>query len=124
MIRNFSASAVPAGAERPEPWARLPESRSEIILTNIDHTLIRNVTVVNALGLHARSAARIAALASEATHDVRVCRQGETADAKSVIDLLTMACTRGSVLTVEIVDPSDQDVLDRIVALFADGFGE
>lgn len=80
--------------------------------------------MVNELGLHARSAARIAELASRAAHDVHVCRKGQTADAKSVIDLLTLACAKGSVLSIEITDAVDQPVLEQLVTLFNDGFGE
>ena len=86
--------------------------------------LSRQVVIVHELGLHARSAARIAKLAATATAGVRVTRGRESADAASILDLLTLACSRGSQITVSVEDPADIAVLDRIVALVEDGFGE
>lgn len=86
--------------------------------------LSREVTIVNALGLHARSAAKIAQLAQEARSGVWVRKGDETADATSIIDILTFACARGTRLTVCVDDPEDRSILERIVALVENGFGE
>ena len=81
-------------------------------------------TVTNELGLHARPAARIAAIAGEAGSDVRLCKNGEQADATSIIDMLSLACFKGTVVTVEITDSADLPVLNKIIGLFEQGFGE
>ena len=86
--------------------------------------LTRQVKVVNDLGLHARSAAMIAKAVQAAESAVWVVKDGQAADAASIIDLLTLACARGSVLTVKIENPADQAVLESIAALFDNGFGE
>ena len=86
--------------------------------------LTRQVKVVNDLGLHARSAAMIAKAAQAAESAVWVVKDGQAADASSIIDLLTLACARGSVLIVKIENPVDQTVLESIAALFDNGFGE
>ena len=86
--------------------------------------LTRQVKVVNDLGLHARSAAMIAKAAQSAESAVWVVKDGRSADAASVIDLLTLACARGSMLNIKIENPVDQDVLESIAALFDNGFGE
>lgn len=91
---------------------------------NPSSSLRRKLTIINDLGLHARSAAKIATLAQDADSGVWVSNGEETADAASVIDLLTLACIKGTDVTVHIDSPADIDVLDRIAALVENGFGE
>lgn len=86
--------------------------------------LSRQVEIRNELGLHARSAARIAQIAQTAQSNVWIARDHESVDAKSIIDMLTLACAKGTVITVSIDAKRDMDVLDRIIALVEDGFGE
>ena len=84
----------------------------------------KDVTVVNDLGLHARSAAKITEIARAATSKVWVQRNKERVDARSVLDILTLACEKGEKLTIVIDDRSDMETLDRIVELVRNGFGE
>ena len=87
-------------------------------------TFSKDVTVVNALGLHARSAAKIAELARDATSNVWVQKNEERVDARSILDILTLACEKGSKLTIVINDKSDMETLNRIIELVRSGFGE
>ncbi len=87
-------------------------------------TFSKDVTVVNDLGLHARSAAKIAELARDATSNVWVQKNEERVDARSILDILTLACEKGSKLTIVINDKSDMETLNRIVELVKNGFGE
>lgn len=84
----------------------------------------RTLTIVNDLGLHARSAAKLAKLAEAASGRVWITKNGNTADATSILDLLTLACPKGADVTVSIEDEADMDVLERITALIRSGFGE
>jgi phosphocarrier protein len=86
--------------------------------------LSREVVIVNELGLHARSAAKIAAIASHAESQVYISREGETVDAKSIIDMLTLACAKGMQITISIDSSRDAGILSEIAALVEDGFGE
>lgn len=86
--------------------------------------LSRNVEIINELGLHARSAAKIAGIAQKAKSDVQIIRDRESVDAKSIIDMLTLACARGTNITVRVGSDSDREVLNEIVSLVEDGFGE
>jgi phosphocarrier protein HPr len=83
-----------------------------------------DVTVVNDLGLHARSASKIAEIAMQATSKVWVQRNEERVDAGGILDILTLACEKGSILTIEIEDRADMLILNRIVDLVKNGFGE
>ena len=93
-------------------------------MRNTGQSFSKDVIVVNELGLHARSAAKIAELAREATSKVWVQKNEERADARSIIDILTLACEKGSKLTIVIDDRSDMETLNRIVDLVINGFGE
>ena len=86
--------------------------------------LTRDVTIVNDLGLHARSAAKIAKLAQGAGAGVWLEREGERADATSIIDLLGLACPKGTVITVAVEEKQDRKILEALVELVESGFGE
>jgi len=87
-------------------------------------SLTRDVTLVNELGLHARSAVQIARIAKTARGGVWIRRASEKADAASVMDVLTLACEKGSTLTLAVDDPQDAPVLDALAGLVERGFGE
>ena len=82
------------------------------------------LTIVNDLGLHARSAAKLARLAEEAKGDVWLIKNGNSADAASMLDILTLNCPMGTQVTISIDDEADQKTLDRISTLIRSGFGE
>lgn len=84
----------------------------------------KDVVIINELGLHARAAARIAEIVQDAKSNVWIIRDDDKADAASVIDLLTLGCSKDSTVTVKIDYPSDIDTLNRIVELIENGFGE
>ncbi|NQT10764.1 MAG: HPr family phosphocarrier protein [Desulfobacteraceae bacterium] len=86
--------------------------------------LSRDVLIINELGLHARSAARIAKLAQNANSKVWLIRGKERVDASSIIDILSLACSKGSKITLEITEESDIDILNEIIELVKNGFGE
>jgi len=89
-----------------------------------DHELARDVVIVNELGLHARSAAKIAKCAQAGESKIWIIKDGNKADATSIIDVLTLACGQGSTITVKIDDPADLDILHDLVKLFESGFEE
>jgi phosphotransferase system HPr (HPr) family protein len=84
----------------------------------------REVVIVNELGMHARSAAMIAKLAKRAASPIWFEKSGERADAASIIDLLSLGCSRGQKVSVTAENPKDRPVLEEIITLIQDGFGE
>ncbi|HSO19886.1 MAG TPA: HPr family phosphocarrier protein, partial [Desulfosarcina sp.] len=83
----------------------------------------RKLTIVNDLGLHARSAAMLAKLAEAAGGRVWITKNGDTVDAASILDILTLACPKGAEVTVSIEDERDTKILERIATLIRSGFG-
>ena len=86
--------------------------------------LYRNLTIVNELGLHARSAAKLALIAQQAGGGVWLEKAEERVDAKQIIDVLMLAAAKGDIIRLTIDDARDLDILDNIVHLVEDGFGE
>lgn len=84
----------------------------------------RHVTVVNALGLHARAAARFVKVASRFRSQVRVTRGQHTMDGKSILGLLLLAASRGSELTITADGPDEADAVEALGALVERGFEE
>jgi phosphotransferase system HPr (HPr) family protein len=93
-------------------------------MDNISQKNSRTVTITNELGLHARSAAQIAEIAQNSVAAVWIQKEEEKADASSIIDILTLACARGTQIKIIIEDLADLPVLDGIADLVDSGFGE
>ena len=85
-------------------------------MTNSAPKLTRQVIIVNELGLHARSAAKIAKISGRS--------KASKADAASILDILTLECEKGSQITIGIENKADSDILESIVELVEKGFGE
>ncbi|MBW2428562.1 MAG: HPr family phosphocarrier protein [Deltaproteobacteria bacterium] len=84
----------------------------------------RVASIKNELGLHARSAAAIAEIARNSKGNVWLMKDEERADASSIMDILTLACEKGTKIKVIIEDPADTAILNAIVDLVDNGFGE
>ena len=84
----------------------------------------RAVMVVNALGLHARAAARFVQLAARFTSQVRVARDTKIMDGKSIMGILLLAAARGTTITISADGADEQAAVDALVELVATGFGE
>ena len=94
------------------------------MMNNSENEFSRRVTITNDLGLHARSAAMIAKLVQNAKSNVWLIKDGKKADASSIIDILTLVCPKGSIITLKIDDQSDLGILNDLVQLIESGFGE
>ena len=84
----------------------------------------KSVMIRNELGLHARAAAKIAKLAIKAGDIIWIIKDSEKVDASSIIDILTLGCSKGTVITIATNNESDLVILNDIVMLVEKGFGE
>ena len=84
----------------------------------------RQVTVVNPLGLHARAAARFVHLASRFESHIRVARDAKVMDGKSIMGILLLAASRGTMITVMADGPDEAAAVAVLVDLVESGFGE
>ena len=85
---------------------------------------VRRVRVRNPLGIHARPAALIAKAAAGADVRLRRLPDGPDAAAASLTRLLVLGARQGDELELSARGDDATEVLDRLVALFDDGFGE
>lgn len=81
-------------------------------------------TIVNALGLHARAATKLVQLASRFPCDVEVAREDQSANGKSVMGVLLLCGSKGTVLDVKATGERAQECIDAIGELIANRFGE
>ncbi len=82
------------------------------------------ITIPNRLGLHARPASRFASLAGEFESDVWLVRDKRAVNGKSILEVLTLACPKGSRLTVRANGSDAPKALSALKALAENGFGE
>ncbi len=85
---------------------------------------IYEAVIVNELGLHARAAAQVAALAARAENNVWLISDDRKVDASSVIDILTLACVKGATIRFEAEHQVDVPILKQLTELVEKGFGE
>jgi phosphocarrier protein len=86
--------------------------------------VIRSVEVTNALGLHARAAARFVHLATRFNSQIRVSRDSKVMDGKSIMGILLLAAARGTKLTISADGPDETTAVNSLVQLVESGFGE
>jgi phosphocarrier protein len=84
----------------------------------------RTVTITNALGLHARAAARFVHTASAYRSQVRVARGSKEMDGKSIMGLLLLAAGQGMAITITAVGEDEADAVAALSALVASRFDE
>ena len=80
--------------------------------------------IVNQLGLHARAATKLVQLASKFACDVEVAREEQTANGKSVMGVLLLCGSKGTVIEVRANGERAEECVAAIGQLIADRFGE
>lgn len=98
-----------AGGATPEPAER---------------RVVRALTVKNAHGLHARTAAVLVKTANRFECEVQIEKDGSTVNAKSIMGVLMLAAAQGTVLTVSAEGPDAAEAMAALEALFEAGFNE
>jgi phosphotransferase system HPr (HPr) family protein len=88
--------------------------------------LEREISVINPLGLHARAAAQLVRLANGFRSKITLERTDTAvfADAKSILSVLTLAASMGTMLIVKVTGEDEEAALEAVTELFATGFGE
>jgi phosphocarrier protein len=84
----------------------------------------RRVQIVNVLGLHARAAARFVRAAGRFRSRVTVTKDGSTTDGKSILGILFLAATTGTEILITASGEDENEAVDALSTLVADGFGE
>lgn len=86
--------------------------------------LTRQVVVANQLGLHARPAGVLAQEAQSFQASIELALDGQVVDAKSILDILTLAAGQGVQIEIRAAGEDAAPALDRLEFLFKTRFGE
>jgi len=84
----------------------------------------QSAIIVNAKGLHARAAAKLAKLAVQFKAEITVSRNDVSVSARSIMGLMMLAAAKGSAIDLSARGPDAEAALAAAVALIAGGFGE
>jgi phosphocarrier protein len=84
----------------------------------------RRIEIVNRLGLHARAAAKLVHLAGAYEADVKLVRDGEEVDGKSILGILMLAAPQGTTVTIRCNGLDEKEACEAVADLFARGFDE
>ena len=84
----------------------------------------RTLAIANRLGLHARAAAQLVQLAQTFQCEIFLEKNGESADAKSVLSLLTLECPIGTNVVVRAVGDDSRPAVQAVAELITNKFGE
>jgi phosphocarrier protein HPr len=82
------------------------------------------LTVKNELGIHARSAAMIVRVLERYRSIVFLEKDGNRVDARSLLDILTLACPKDSRIVVRADGDDAREAVDSITKLIDEKFGE
>ncbi len=85
---------------------------------------VRDVQIVNPLGMHARPAAQLVKLASQFSSEVTIGRDGMPVNAKSIMGVMMLAAEQGCMVHIAAHGPDADAAVEAIAGLVSRGFGE
>lgn len=85
---------------------------------------VREVEVINRLGLHARAAAKFVQTANRFDCEIKVSKDGQKVDGKSILGVLMLAAGQGSKLELACRGDDEAEAAAALIELIGDRFGE
>ena len=86
--------------------------------------VVKKLEITNKLGLHARAAALLVQTVHKFAAQVTFSKDGQVADGRSIMGVLTLAATQGSKVQVEASGEDAERVVKAIEKLFDSRFNE
>jgi phosphocarrier protein len=84
----------------------------------------REVRIDNQRGLHARASAKFVNLASQLDATIEVEKDGHKVCGTSIMGLMMLGAGMGDTITIHVQGAEAESVLDQLVALVTEKFGE
>jgi phosphocarrier protein len=84
----------------------------------------REVRIVNKRGLHARASAKFVNLASEIGAPIHVEKDGNRVCGTSIMGLMMLGAAMGDTVVIHVEGDRADEVLEKLVALVEERFGE
>ena len=86
--------------------------------------LDKTVTIRNKLGLHARAAVKFVNLANRFVASVKIVKDGDEIDGKSILGILTLAATQGTAIRLLVSGKDEDAAMAALVELIGNRFDE
>jgi phosphocarrier protein HPr len=84
----------------------------------------QEVAIKNRLGLHARAAAKFVQTASRFKSSVKIRKNGEEVDGKSILGILLLAASQGTRIVLTIAGEDEAAAFAAVQELIANSFDE
>lgn len=84
----------------------------------------RSYIIKNKFGLHARPSASFVQTANRYRAEIKVEKDGQVADGKSIMDLMMLAAAQGTRITIKAQGDDAREALEALGALIEGRFGE
>jgi phosphotransferase system HPr (HPr) family protein len=86
--------------------------------------LDKTVIIRNKLGLHARAAVKFVNLSNRFGSSVRIVKDGDEIDGKSILGILTLAATQGTSIRLVVTGKDEEAAMAALIELIANRFDE
>ena len=84
----------------------------------------KQIRIVNEMGVHARPATQIVELTNKFQSDIRLRKDDEEIDAKSIFGVMMLAAVKGTDLVLSADGEDAEEAAEALEELFLSGFGE
>jgi len=91
---------------------------------NTDSAVSKDMVVQNQLGLHARPASMFVKTATKFASEIMVEKEGESVNGKSIMGLMMLAASHGTILTVTAEGSDASNALNELEELVNRNFEE
>ncbi len=82
------------------------------------------LTIINKLGLHARAAAKFVNTSSAYASKILVGKEGELVDGKSIMSIMMLAASQGTVLNFQIDGEDEEEAFSALKDIIERRFDE
>ncbi len=86
--------------------------------------LVKSISVINKLGLHARASVKLINLACKFQSDIRLEFKGREVNAKSILGIMALGATQGTQVELKVSGPDEKLAVEKITELFSQRFEE
>jgi phosphocarrier protein len=121
-LPQAGCSGWPIGEESDDGPIKIKKTMTETRTDNM--SVVRDVQIINKMGLHARPAMQFVDLANKFTSHITVSKKAQCVNAKSIMELLLLAATAGTVLTIRAEGEDAEKAVEALAKLVAGKFGE
>ena len=86
--------------------------------------IIKQTTIINKLGLHARAATKFANTAMQYSSTISVTCNGKNIDGKSIMSLMLLAASKGTEIEIQVDGDDEEIALHALITLINNKFEE